>query len=40
MQKNYQTSTRRARTGRTTPKKVKLDRGSCCSPLAVGQKAQ
>ena len=25
MQKNYQTSTRRARTGRTTPKKAKLD---------------
>ena len=35
MKKNYQTTTRRARTGRTTPKKARLDAGRAAQEAAV-----
>ena len=35
MTKNYQTTTRRARTGRTTPKKARLDPGRAASEAAL-----
>ena len=35
MEKNYQTTTRRARTGRTTPKKARLDAGRAVQEAAI-----
>jgi putative transposase len=35
MQKNYQTTTSRARTGRTTPKKARLDAGRASQEAAI-----